>query len=438
MGEDSTMAQRLDASFLEEMTVLKRARSKRVSSWDRTGANFDAVTVPGGDTFTLADIKSAGCIRHVYFTTNHMDSFYMRTVILRMYWDDEKTPSVEVPLGDLFGLGFCQPRYFGSLLVTVCPGGVGTGPNGALIGLNLYFPMPFSKRALITLENDSDGVFSACWYHIDYEEWDSAPDDSARFHAQWRRENPTTPTDPPNEFNLTGKDNYVILEAEGWGNYVGMFLNVDNICGGWYGEGDDMIFIDGDTWPPSLHGTGSEEVFGGGACPATEYATPYTGYHLISSKDYAGKQSMYRFHVADPVRFEKRIRVTIEHGTGNDLGNDYSSTAFWYQREPHAAFPSLPPRMERIPRCDEGLRQIYEKEMQAVSVVSELLRRFKSARDFVEAVPKEEWGRVGQLGATLKTQTEAKDYEAALKTVAELSDAYQALRKKMEQSLREP
>ena len=409
----------LSSSFLEEMTTLKRVSSKRASSWDRTGGNFDALTIYSGDTAVLADIEGPGCIRHIYFTTNHADRFYMRKVILRMYWDNEKTPSVEVPLGDFFGLGFCQPRYFGSLLVTVCPGADDTGPNAALIGLNSYFPMPFSERALITIENDSEGMFGACWYHIDYEQGTPVPRDSARFHAPWRRENPTKPLDPPNEFNLDGKENYVILEAEGRGNYVGMFLNVDNICGGWYGEGDDMIFIDGEQWPPSFHGTGTEEIFGGGACPNTEYAGPYTGFHLVSSRDFAGKQSMYRFHVADPVRFQKSIRVTLEHGHANDLSNDYSSTAFWYQAEPHAPFPKLPPRAARVPRWDE---RYLEYHTQVAAIWSE--RADAAALTALLATPSpEEQAELGLRWRTANDLSDRGDYEGALSEWKALRDS---------------
>jgi hypothetical protein len=123
---------------------------------------------------------------------------------------------------------------------------------------------------------------------------------------------------------------------------VGLVLEVNNDAGGWYGEGDDMVFIDGDTWPPSIHGTGSEEVFGGGACPSTEYAGPFSGFHLIESPDYAGLVGMYRWYVPDPIRFTRSIRWTIEHGHANNFANDYASVAYWYQDEPHAPFPALP------------------------------------------------------------------------------------------------
>jgi len=428
MGKKSSNRSAMTESFLDEMTHLKSARSKRVSSWDRTGGNRDAITMNAGETATLADIEGAGCIRHIYFTTDHWDRFYMRKAVLRMFWDGEETPSVEVPLGDLFGLGFCETRFFESLLVTANPGAMPARANGALIGLNVYFPMPFSTRALVTLENDSEVPFAACWYHIDYEELDSVPPESARFHAQWRRENPCTAVQLPNAQNLDGKENYVILEADGWGNYVGLFLNVDNICGGWYGEGDDMIFIDGEKWPPSLHGTGTEEIFGGGACPNVEYAGPYTGFHLVTSKDFAGKQSMYRFHVNDPVRFKKSIRVTLEHGHANDLGNDYSSTAFWYQQEPHAKFPSLPKREDRVPRCDEELTQVYLKELEAYSVIA----RMGGLYALIDKVSEEDKAQIQKYGDAVRRDVDKKDYRAALNSV----DAAHEILKKYDEPTR--
>jgi hypothetical protein len=150
--------------------------------------------------------------------------------------------------------------------------------------------------------------------------------------------------------NLDGEENYVILEATGKGNVAGYFLNIDNVAHTWYGEGDDMIFIDGEKWPPSFHGTGSEEIFGGGACPNIPYTGPYTGYLRVENPDYYGETSSYRFYVADPIRFSKSIRMTIEHGHANNFANHYSSTVFWYQSEPHAPFPKLPGLRERLPR----------------------------------------------------------------------------------------
>ena len=414
MGKKVSNQSALMGSFLEEMIYLKHGRSKRVSSWDQTGGNWDFFNIRAGETATLADISGPGCIRHIYFTVGNLDRFFLRKMILRMFWDDEKTPSAEVPLGDFFGLGFCEPRYFTSLLVTVNPG----AQPGGTIGLNNYFPMPFSKRTLITVENDCEVPCPAFWYHIDYEEHDSPGQDLGRFHAQWRRENPCKAVKLPDAKNLDGKENYVILEAEGWGNYVGMFLNVDNICGGWYGEGDDMIFIDGEKWPPSLHGTGTEEIFGGGACPNVEYSGPYTGFHLVSSKDFAGKQSMYRFYVNDPVRFRKSIRVTLEHGHANDLGNDYSSSAFWYQKEPHTQFPPLPGWDERLPRADEEFMHVYRKELEAYAVTA----RIGSLSEYMRIVSGDDRGKVDRLRNELTQELEKKNYGAASEKVEALCE----------------
>jgi len=356
------MATAADSLFREMMTIRPRA-TRRISSWDRTGGNRDMIRFKPGQKRVIADIKGAGIIKHFYITTIDRDPLHYRKVVIRMFWDGEKTPSVEVPFGDLFGAGFCIPTCFQSLAVTLNPG----ADARTSFGFNIYLPMPFSKGARIEVENQSELNFGGFWYHIEYDQEESIPDDLGRFHAQWRRENPcqAVPREKSDGVNLTGDDNYVILEAEGTGNYVGFFLNVDNICGGWYGEGDDMIFVDGEKFPPSYHGTGSEEIFGGGACPNYAYFGPYTGFHIVSNRDWAGKQSMYRFHVLDPVCFKKSIRVTLEHGHANDLANDYSSTAFWYQREPHAAFPPLLPMKERLPRFPDRFWQAYEIYKQA-------------------------------------------------------------------------
>jgi hypothetical protein len=157
--------------------------------------------------------------------------------------------------------------------------------------------------------------------------------------------------------NTNGADNYVILEAEGRGKYVGCNLNIDVFdrqANDWYGEGDDMIFIDGEPWPPCLHGTGTEDYFNTAECPAEEFNAPWHGITVYSGNEtdgkWAGKNSMYRFHVLDPIHFTKSIKVTIEHGHANKLSNVYSSTAYWYQSEPHMLFPALPGAEARLPR----------------------------------------------------------------------------------------
>jgi hypothetical protein len=229
--------------------------------------------------------------------------------------------------------------------------------------------MPFARGARVELTNEGERRL-VVYFYVDYEEYESLGEDLGRFHAQWRRENPTEGWGDGRGFeknpeyrgevwstaNVDGKGNYVILEAEGRGHYVGCNLNVDCFSrqkNDWYGEGDDMIFIDGEVWPPSLHGTGTEDYFNTAWSPQNEFCTPYHGITLYSGTDgwpWGGKNSMYRFHIEDPIYFQKSIRVTIEHGHANNLSNDYSSTAYWYQTEPHAAFPTLPPVEERLPR----------------------------------------------------------------------------------------
>jgi hypothetical protein len=328
------------------------ARTGRISSWDRTGGNRDFISFQPGETKELARLEGPGAITHIYMSPLTGGAF-LRTAVLRMFWDDEQAPSVEVPFGDFFCAGECNPRLFASHYIVVNHGGT--------IGYNAYFPMPFRKLARIMLENcGKDPVLF--WYHIEYELYDRAlPADAAYFHALWRRENPTrvnpaeVPRDKVNQtlwdgHNTTGKDNYVILDAEGTGHVVGLYLTCHNLAGGWWGEGNDMIFIDGKTWPPTYPGTGTEEIFGGGACPNQEYSGPYTGFLAIQEQGqttWRGQNSMYRWFVHDPIRFRRSIHWTIEHGHANNFENDYSSVAYWYQTEPHKPFPALP--ADRLP-----------------------------------------------------------------------------------------
>jgi hypothetical protein len=275
-------------------------------------------------------------------------------------------------------------------------------PDGGR-GFNCWFPMPYANGALVELVNESDEQMNF-YYYIDYEVHESIPDDYGRFHAQWNRTNPCEgiSDDDMNNFeysfggeNIGGEGNYVILDAEGKGHYVGCNLNIQNLRIGerfawpegvpwplrvedyaelqkrftpeeletmrheymnrfnWYGEGDDMIFIDGEEWPPSLHGTGTEDYFNTAYCPAEKFDSPYYGMTLPGGPNWSGKISVYRFHVEDPIHFKKSIRVTIEHGHANHRSDDYSSTAYWYQIEPHKPFSDLPPVAERLPRPEE-------------------------------------------------------------------------------------
>lgn len=360
---------------LRNLVYPRQARSRRVSSWDRTGRNRDFVQVGPGETLVMADIQGSGCINHIWITVNAEDPLYLRQVVLRMYWDGEEEPSVESPLGDFFGVGHAQVSHYSSLPLNMVTGGEHIQARRA--AMNCFFAMPFVSGARITLSNQSDKPLLHFYFYVDFEERAVDPE-VLRFHAQWRRELPTQgPVDlgeagmdgrQVDELaNLDGRWNYVILDAEGQGHYVGCVLSIDHLnpipgsC--WFGEGDDMIFIDGEAWPPSLHGTGTEDYFcAAWGFPSGRYHWPYHGISLAGPTEgplaYSGKWTVYRFHVEDPICFGKSIRVTIEHGHANCHANDYSSVAYWYQSEPHRPFPPLLPAGQRLPLPDvESLRR---------------------------------------------------------------------------------
>jgi hypothetical protein len=342
-------------------------RRERVSSWDHTGGNKDFITIAPDTSEPIAQIEGAGCIKHIWMTMSSSDAYYARKVLLRMWWDGEPvgSPSVETPIGDFFGIGHAIIKNFWSLPLTMSP------RDGK--GFNCYFSMPFSQTACIEVTNETENELKL-YFYVDYETYSSLEGELGRFHAQWRREDPakgwgdrgrSLQHDVPyreeiwSRANLSDEDNYLILEAEGKGHYVGCHLDVDCFArekNDWYGEGDDMIIIDGEPWPPRLHGTGTEDYFNTAYCPEEEFCTPYHGITVYSGTEewpWKGKNSLYRFHIEDPIYFEKSIRVSIEHGHANNLSNDYSSTAYWYQAEPHKHFPAMLPVEKRLPHRDE-------------------------------------------------------------------------------------
>ena len=338
-------------------------RTRRSSSWDRTGGNRDRLCVAPGETVSLLDIEGAGRVTHIWMTTSSREPDYLRKALLKMYWDGEEAPSVLVPLGDFFGAGHAMTKELVSLPLVMAP----RGGNG----LNCYFSMPFGNGARIEVECQSFTTEMLLYYYIDYEEMSGLDEGIGRFHAQWRRQNPTDGIPDTgmtgHTYNHAGKNlsaegNYVILEAEGQGHYVGCHLDVENLREpanregtyretNWFGEGDDMIFIDGEEWPPSLHGTGTEDYFNTAWGFEKAFSSAFFGITLPGDGKGQGKISAYRFHILDPVRFQKSIRVTIEHGHANRRCDDYSSTAYWYQLEPHKPFDILPVEM-RLPRPD--------------------------------------------------------------------------------------
>jgi hypothetical protein len=313
--------------LLEKLARPQEFVSKRVSSYDRTGGNKDSLTIGPGATAVLAEIEGPGAIHHIWVTIA-AEAFYGRKIVVRAYWDGETAPSIETPIGDFFGVGHGLNRNLSSLPIACSSEGRAR---------NCYWMMPFRKSARITVTNEGAGTVPAFYYYIDYRELPSLPADTPAFHAQYRQETPC----------VSGR-NYVLLDAVGRGHYVGCTLSVLQRAMGWWGEGDDRIFVDGEA-APSLHGTGSEDYFSD-AWGMREGSNLFYGCPLQEEDFQAGsKASVYRFHIPDPIPFKKSIRVEIEHGHANDRSDNYSSVAFWYQTEPHKPFAALAPVGERLP-----------------------------------------------------------------------------------------
>jgi hypothetical protein len=336
----ATLARGQAPSWQPDLTVKQTYTQHRASSADPSGGNNDFRLVAPGATATVLDVAGPGVISHIWFTISDAEPQHLKRIVLRIYWDGEPTPSVESPLGDFFGLGLGEYYNWQSEMLSV----------GSVKGLNSFFPMPFAHHARITLTNEGHGRIDALYYNIDYRTYRHrlAPD-TLYFHAQYRQAQPARGIQINSNGNLDGKDNYVWLEASGRGQFVGVAMSVLQNQDGWWGEGDDMFFIDGEP-RPSIAGTGSEDYFlgawdfGGQPFSYALYGAPVVG------KERAGSaSSVYRFHLDSPIPFERSIKATIEHGDGNGRSDNYYSVSYWYQAEPHQAFPPLPPVEERIP-----------------------------------------------------------------------------------------
>jgi hypothetical protein len=342
-------------TLLSGLTHRTNARSARASSWDTTGRNADAWQIKAGETAVLADIRGPGCITHIWMTQGNG----YRNCVLKIYWDGEKNPSVNCPLGDFFCLGHGMVNSFQSLPFTASAGKERCHRFDRGCALNCYLQMPFGESARVELVNEGPTDHGQ-YFYIDYETYDKPlAEDTLRFHAQFRRENPTPgwgheitvntlEANIVNKEKLAWENNYVILDAEGAGHYIGCNISVANFQGTWWGEGDDMIWVDGYKWPPDLHGTGSEDYFN------QAWGMQPNAYLRNGSSIWehdcrpGGYQTSYVFHLENPVRFTRSIKATIEHGHGNHLANDWSSVAYWYQTEPHRSF-SIPPVTQRQP-----------------------------------------------------------------------------------------
>ena len=336
---------------LLDLARLRSYKTRRSSSWDRTGGNGDAVPVEVGQAATILDVQGAGVVTHLWFTIASDDQHHLKNLVLRAWWDGETSPSIEAPIGDFFGLGLGEYFTYQSALLTVAP----------VKALNSYFAMPFASAAKITVTNEGKKKTNALYFAADYVTLPSVPGEVGRFHAQYRQAAPCKAwTDNwGNEYgddvngkkNLDGKDNYVFLEASGRGHFVGVTQAVEQNQEFWFGEGDDMIFIDGDAMP-TINGTGTEDYFNGAwDFNGQPFAYMHNGApYIVDAERIGGRYCLYRWHTESPIAFEKSIKVTIEHGHANHRADNFYSVAYWYQAEPHAQFPALPAADSRIPR----------------------------------------------------------------------------------------
>jgi hypothetical protein len=289
------------------------------------------IRIQPGETVTLAEITGSGAIQHIWMTPTGN----WRFSIIRIYWDDETEPSVECPVGDFFCMGWGEYSPLSSLAVCVNPGSA----------FNCYWPMPFHKKCRITMENLNDADAMTLYYQIDYA-LTEVPADAGYFHAQFRRSNPNTTSV------------YTIADGiKGKGQFVGVYLAWGVNNNGWWGEGEIKFYLDGDNKFPTICGTGTEDYFCGSYNfdrngKYTEFCTPYSGLVQVIRPDgtYKSQQrfGLYRWHIADPIRFEKDLKITIQdlgwHQGGRYLPqqSDISSVCFWYQANPHAPYPKLP------------------------------------------------------------------------------------------------
>ena len=330
-------------------TIQEGVRNRRISSADKTGNNNDNVgPIKPGEKWSV-DIPGTGIINHIWFTIAPMH-IMRNDLIFRIYWDGRSTPSVESPIAAFFGNGWDEHYEYATLPLAVGP------TNGT--GLVSYFQMPFANGARLEIENQSDINIDCIYFYVDYVEMRKLPVGSGRFHAWYNHELTEALPEGETEWglvgpmgnNVDGANNYLFADIKGKGHFVGINYYVHSPSTMWYGEGDDMIFIDGEE-KASLLGTGTEDFFNTSWCPKTLFNHPYYGYARVNNDNgWLGRTHVYRFFVADPIYFEKSLRGTIEHGHNNNLTLDISSVVYWYQSEA-GVLPPAPTKEDRRPKA---------------------------------------------------------------------------------------
>lgn len=321
-------------------------KSRRQSSYDQTGGNRDSWPLDPGQTLNVFESDGPGIITHIWFTIDAQSANHLKELVLRMYWEGSSKPSVEVPIGDFFGLNLGDYFLYQSVFLNC----------SSIKGLNCYFSMPFRRSARISVANEGEKRVGSFYSNIDYQLMTAIPDDALYFHAQYRQAVPNEAAKFPSEkdeINVDGRRNYVFLEARGRGQLMGVTLGILQNANAWFGEGDDMIFID-DESKPIINGTGTEDYFCGawgfGPNGAVPFSYLYTGAPYITLAERAGgRYCMYRWHADNPITFERSMKYSIEHGHANDRGDCFYSVAYWYQDQPYVDMPALPAVASRIP-----------------------------------------------------------------------------------------
>ena len=342
-AQSSTQAE--GAAPLPPYARAQNYKSLKQSSYDTTGGNADRYQIPAGATQEVFSSEGPGIITHVWFTIGSGNRNLLKEIVLRVYWDGNSKPSVETPIGDFFGLNLAEFFNYESEFLTCSP----------IRALNSYFAMPFRRSARITVTNESQAQIGAFYSNIDYQLVPALPEDAMYFHAQYRQKAPNVAMKSFGGQNLLGENNYVFLETRGKGHLMGVTLGVLQNANGWFGEGDDMIFID-DESKPAINGTGTEDYFNGawdfgGIDGAVPFSFRRNGAPLIVDAEHTGgRYCLYRWHSDNPIAFTRYMKFTIEHGTANDRADNFYSVAYWYQSEPYTNFPEMPPAAERIVR----------------------------------------------------------------------------------------
>ncbi|HAQ21249.1 MAG TPA: hypothetical protein DCR40_18760 [Prolixibacteraceae bacterium] len=354
-------SQNQSSEMLSLSQIKKNVKTKRIGSFDQTGGNGDCLSgIANGEKRVIMDVKGAGIINHIWITIAPEAAKASRNdIILRMYWDGNTFPSVESPIGPFFGNGWNETYNFVTTPLSVSPG---WGKSYVS-----YFAMPFASGAKIEIENQTGEKINSFYFNIDYLEVPALPENSGRFHAWYNHEITDALPDGENEWGLlgeTGKNpkgegNYLFADIQGKGHFVGVNYYVNCPSTMWYGEGDEMVFIDGDT-TPTIVGTGTEDFFNTSWCPKELFQHPYYGYPRVNNETgWLGHTHVYRFFIADPVYFDNSCKFTIEHGHNNNLTLDLASVAYWYQ-DKASALPRTFTKEERVHKPIIGASEIHK------------------------------------------------------------------------------